>query len=103
MKCKNLPCLGLLQAFSVSFYIGLISVFFTYVAPNLPSHPFVIGMIMLTLLVFSAAVTGSLVFGYPVYLILNKQTKEGVSIFAYTLLFLVVILAILISLFSLFS
>ena len=58
---------------------------------------------MLTLLVFSAAVTGSLVFGYPVYLILNKQTKEGVSIFAYTLLFLVVILAILISLFSLFS
>jgi len=59
---------------------------------------------MLTLLVFSAAITGTLVFGYPVYLVLVKnKIKEALTILAFTLLFtfiLILTTAILILIFT---
>lgn len=55
---------------------------------------------MLTLLVFSAAVSGSIVFGYPAYLTLVKnKIKEALTILAFTLLYtlgIILITAILI-------
>jgi hypothetical protein len=48
---------------------------------------FVIGIIMLCFFVFSATVTGSLVFGYPLYLALNKDFKKAIAVVLYTLLF----------------
>ncbi|MFA5070596.1 MAG: hypothetical protein WC528_04925 [Patescibacteria group bacterium] len=36
------------------------------------------GVLVLTLLVFSAAVSGLLVLGYPVYLALQKNYKEAI-------------------------
>lgn len=59
-------------------------------------------LLILVLLVFSAAVTGSIVFGYPAYLALNKRIKEALSILAFTLLYcLIIILAIVIIIASL--
>ena len=42
---------------------------------------------MLILLVFSVAVTGLMVFGYPTYLALNDQIKESLKTIIYTLLY----------------
>jgi hypothetical protein len=46
-------------------------------------------------LVFSAAVTGSIVFGYPAYLFFKeKKVKEPLLILAFTSLYCLIILAI---------
>ncbi|MBI5621293.1 hypothetical protein HY933_00300 [Candidatus Falkowbacteria bacterium] len=69
-------------------YCALIALVFMAL-PNTQPHPAYLNIIsMLTLLVFSAAITGSLVFGYAVYLFLDKKAKEALSVLGYTLLFL---------------
>jgi len=47
---------------------------------------------ILFLLVFSAAVTGLLVFGYPALLALNQKIKEALTILAYTFLYSLLII-----------
>ncbi len=60
-------------------------------------RPNILGWIlMLFLLVFSAAVTGLLVFGYPVYLVLNKKIKEALKVLGYTFLYCLGIILIVI-------
>ena len=87
--------IGLLQALGVVIYIVLISTFLHYTNKFFETTPEIFVMIlMLSLLVFSVAVTGSLVFLYPIYLLINKQKKESLIILAYT--FLYCLLAILI-------
>ena len=51
--------------------------------------------LVLFLLVFSAAVTGAIIFSYPVCLALNQQIKEALYVFAYTLLFCLAIIVIM--------
>lgn len=43
---------------------------------------------MLLLFIVSAAITGSLVFGWPIYLFLNGMKKEAVTLALYTIGFL---------------
>lgn len=82
---------GLYQAAGVLAYIVLIASFFTFLG-RLVEHdpPQIVAMtVMLTLLVFSAAITGTLVLGLPVYFTFAKNNvKRGLSILAYTLLYL---------------
>lgn len=82
--------MGLLQALGVAVYCALVAGLFTILDESFTSIPPVMVMItfMLTLLVMSAAITGSIVFGYPTYLALNKNIKKALHIVAYTLLFL---------------
>jgi len=93
----NKSLIGLLQALGVAVYCFLISGFFwgmeklTLTPPN-----FLIASLMLTILVFSVAVVGAIVFGYPAYLALNGKIKDGISIFVYTLLYCLGIIAIII-------
>lgn len=58
-------------------------------------HGALVPMAMLTLLVFSAAVCGSLVFGRPVLWYMDGKKKEALRLFIYTLAFLFVVLVIL--------
>ena len=80
---------GLCQALFVTVYCGLVALLFNYLTKAMPSGPGFFGFFfMLVLLVFSAAVTGSLVFGYPAYLVLAKnKIKEALTILAFTLAF----------------
>lgn len=90
MKKLDSYLIGLLQASAVIIYClfiaGLLNLFgnvFTAPAGLLGSV-----FIYLVLLVFSAAVTGSIVFGYPAYLFLKtKQAKKSLLILSYTLLY----------------
>lgn len=97
MKKIHPALVGLLQALGVTVYCGLVSVFFWGMEKIFAEPPGVIAWIlMLLLLVFSAAVTGLLVFGYPVYLTLNKKVKEALAVLGYTFLSCLVIILIII-------
>ena len=90
--------IGFLQALCLIVYCSLIAGLFRFADNFITGAPgFLITAFMLLLFVFSAAVTGSIVFGYSFYLALNQQIKEALSVFAYTILFcLAIIVAIVI-------
>ena len=103
LENKNPRLIGFLQAIGISTYCALIALFF-YTLSKKPDPPGFFGFfLMLTLLVFSASITGSLMFGYPIYLALVKnKIKEALTILAYSLLFtlaLILITTILILIF----
>ncbi len=86
-KYPNPSLIGFLQALGVTLYSVLIGCFF-YFMSEISARPGLLGVVlMLLLLVFSAAVTGSIVFGYPAFLALNKNIREALKILAYTLLY----------------
>ena len=99
MKKFNPSTIGLLQALGVVVYCGLIAGMLNLFGKTITAPVGFFGsVLMLVLLVFSAAVTGSIVFGYPAYLFLkNKQVKEALLILVYTLLYCLafIIIAIL--------
>ena len=94
LEREKLSTIGLCQALFVTVYCGLVALLFNYLTKAIPSGPGFFGFFfMLILLVFSAAVTGSVVFGYPVYLALAKnKIKEALTILAFTLAFSLVII-----------
>jgi len=70
---------GLLGGALEGIYISLVGLFFVC-AQDWFSGPSVFPMIlMLMIFVFSAAVSGLLVLGYPLYLALQKKYKEAIS------------------------
>jgi len=99
-KCSpNL--IGLLQSLGVIIYCTLLGGFFWTMGKINPGMPGISGIVlMLFLLVFSAGITGLLVFGYPAYLAINNKIKEALTILTYT--FLYSLLIILIVLFFVF-
>ena len=89
MKKLNTSLIGLFQALGVVIYCALIVGIFNFFGKNFAGPAGFFGSILiLVLLVVSAAVTGSIVFGYPAYLFLkHKRTKEALLILAHTLLY----------------
>lgn len=87
--------LGFLQALGLILYCGLIALFF-YTMTKSSTQPGFFGFfLMLMLLVFSAAVSGSLVFGYPAYLaLIRNKIKEALTILVFTLLYILGIILI---------
>lgn len=99
MDLKNIQkpsLIGLLQAIGVITYCVLIALLFNFLGKT-NQQPGFLGMAaMLVLLVFSAAVTGSIVFGYPVYLFFKeKKIKEPLLVLAFTSIFCLAIVAII--------
>ena len=85
---KDPYLIGLYQALGVVGYAFLISNLFFVLEKIAVAPPNYLGFtLILVLLVFSAAVTGSIVFGYPAYLAFNKKTKEAISVLGFTLLY----------------
>jgi len=96
MKKLTPPTIGFLQALGVAFYCSLIALTLNSFGKSLNAPPGILGSILiLVLLVFSAAITGSLVFGYPAYLALHKKIKEALSILAFTALYSVIMMLII--------
>ncbi len=80
--------IGLAQALGVIIYCLFVSgVFQLMKKSNIQPPEFLIATFMMTFLVFSAATTGSLVFGYPVYLMMNKEIKKALWVLFSTLAF----------------
>ena len=93
MRNRHPALIGFLQALSVALYCGLIGLFFNLAKNISPQPPEFWGtVVLLLLLVFSAAVTGLLVFGYPAFLILEREIKKALQILAHTFLFSLIII-----------
>ena len=102
-KKIDIPFTAFLQIVGVVFYCFLIGSFFNLMAKMSLEPPGFLGIIlMLFLLVFSAAITGSLIFGYSAFLALNNRIKEALSLLAHTFLFgfisLIIILFVVLAL-----
>ncbi len=82
------PLAGLVQAAGLVLYVLLFSWFSTVVGPRVLAPfmgPQLLGM-ALFLLAFctSALICSTLVFGYPLMLVLHKQWKTGLQVFLWT-------------------
>jgi|GEM_PF-1455175 len=93
----NPVLVGLIQAALVVLYCALISCFFLFLS-NVGFYPgaFWGPLVMLVLLVFSAAVMGIVVFGYAVILAFDDQLKRAGRVLLWTLIFIIVFAACLI-------
>lgn len=96
MKKINSSLIGLFQALGVVIYCALIAGVLNFLGKTFTAPMGFLGSVLiLVLLVFSAAATGSILFGYPAYLFLrSKKTKEALSILAYTFLYCLVFIII---------
>jgi len=76
-----------INAIGTTIYIIIVASFIYYLQENVPKeiNTVVIPIAMLLLFVFSAALTGILVFGKPVMLYLDGKRKEAISLIGYTL------------------
>jgi len=84
MKKSKLFLIGFLQALAVISYCGLIGWLLYFMTQTFIEPGFWGIALMLSLLVVSAAITGSLVFVYPAYLALNQKLKEAILILIFT-------------------
>jgi len=92
MKNSKIILGSALHAIGVAAYVALVAMIPTIASKIfVEKDTFLIPMAMLLLFVVSAAITGLLVLGRPVYLIYIGQKKEGFKFFFYTLGFLLLI------------
>ncbi len=97
MKLNKIkPCtIGFLQALGVGVYCLLISLLFRLMESMGIEPMGISGTIMiLLLLVFSAGITGTLVFGYFAFLMINKEIKRALNILGFTFLYCIIIMGI---------
>jgi len=89
MRKPSLATIGLMQAVGGIAYCLLVAGLLSFMENIANRPPQIIAItFMLFLLVFSAAVSGSIVFAYPAYLITaRKETKNAIMVLGYTLLF----------------
>lgn len=85
-------------------YITLVALFFRTMEKYFsgqPDPPAPFGMvIILTLLVISAAVSGALILGKPILLYLEGKKKEAIQLFGLTLGWMVIFLVVLLITFT---
>lgn len=93
----SVSLVGFLQAIGVAIYCSLISLFLWTLGRNIENAPEIAsGAVMLMLLVFSAAVCGTLVFGYPGYLVFDKNIKRALQVLGFTFLYLLIIFILIV-------
>jgi len=99
MKNKKLKpyLVGLFQALGISAYCALVILFFQVMENSgIETNQIVAGILMLIVLVFSAAISALIVFGRPIYLAINKKIKDAMHILAFTFLYLIAIIMIIV-------
>ena|SRR3989338_7624649 len=79
---------ALINALATFLYVAVVASFLFY-APKLfepnENETVLVPMVMLSLLVFSAAVTGTLIFGKPAIWYFDGKKKEALLLLVYTL------------------
>lgn len=100
---KDIIKSAFLNALATTAYIALVAFFMFYVPKSFGSgedSTVLIPIVMLSLFVFSAALTGVLVFGRPIIWYLDGKKKEAIRLLAYTLvIFLIITIIALLALF----
>jgi len=91
---------GILGGILEAVYCALIALlFFGFgrVFQGTPDNQVLAPLIMLLILVISVAISGFLVFGYPAYLVYQRQFKEGIYTALLSLATLFIIFSLIVS------
>lgn len=96
---NNVVKRALLNSLITVFYIILVALFLNYFQ-NIIGNPnnVLMAIFMIMFFVFSAGLTGSLVFGTPIVWYLNSKKRDAVKVllWTFTFIFLLLILAFII-------
>jgi len=104
MNKYKLSNIGLVQALGIVAYCSLVALFFQFANQGQPDPKGIWApVLMLTLLVFSVAVSGGIVFGYSAYLAMQNQLKDSIVLFIYTILYCLIFILIGITMMSVLS
>lgn len=100
MKNSTLFFRGFLHALGVSAYVFFVALFMKYGERIFPDvdNDLLAPLVFILLFVFSALVTGSLVLAKPIMLYLDGKKKEGLKLFIFTGLNLLLCLLVFITL-----
>lgn len=93
---KTILKAAIFNALATALYVGVVASLMFYVPKSFESGTptVLVPIVMLCLFVFSAALTGFLIFGRPILWYLDGKKKEAVSLLAYTLsIFLIITIA----------
>jgi hypothetical protein len=94
---KDILLYSVLNAVLTALYIAFVAWFMEYVSDHAfryLNNEFIGISLLLMILVFSAAIVGTLIFGRPVMWYLNGNKKDAVYLLASTLLALFVIIVV---------
>jgi len=95
MNSKTLVKVAFLNATGTFTYTTLVMyILFNGEHWSKPVESFLAPVLMLTLFMISATVTGGLVLGRPIYLIATKKIREGITLLIATLIFLCLLIAL---------
>lgn len=93
MKKPSIHLIAFFQAMGVTAYVALIITILNQLTMIFASIgeriPFLGPLIILLLFVLSAAITGSIVLGYPLMLFLEKRKNDALILFCETIGFLI--------------
>jgi hypothetical protein len=104
IKPKEIFKFGIGGGIAEIIYVLLVAFLFTNLENLLPTPPALFGFFFFLLLfVFSAAISGLLVLGYPIYLAIKKRLQEAIMTFIVTLLTILTGFVIIILLIFLFK
>lgn len=100
----NVWKMGILGGLAESIYCGLVAsgLWISSNFNNAKMNELATGVLVLMLLVFSVAVSGILVFGYPMYLAIEKKYKEAFQTVGITLLTIMLVLITFLAVFVVF-
>lgn len=90
--------MGVLTGVVEGIYVTLVAWFMSSAESIFKGHtpdPIFGAMAILSLLVFSAAISGTLVFGYPAYFFLQKKYRESFTVFISTLITILIIFVLI--------
>jgi len=102
MKNSKLAIIGLVNALGVAVYVFIVSFIIRNGEKIFGEMKDVFGPVaFLLIFVFSAAITGGLVFGRPVMLYLESRKAEAVKLFFYTLGWLLIVILLIFAILAL--
>lgn len=96
MKIQRQIGLGFLFGTGVFLYVFCVSLFMNYAEHSFSSNDVLTAITMMLLLTLSAAVVGSLIFGLPVYLAMQKNVRLAVIQLLLNLAWLIVAMAVVV-------
>lgn len=85
---------GLFQALAVVGYSSLVAGFIYFMSQTRAQMGYLGVALLLVLLVFSAGLTGTFVFGLPAYFALKNNINQAILILVYTFLYILLIILI---------
>ncbi len=95
MKLSKLTLYSFLQSAGIFFYVSLVAWFMSTAGKLVGGMDVWGAVIILMVLVFSAAITGLLFFGYAFFLYFRDEKKDAIKLVGLNLAFLFILMMIL--------